>query len=181
MRGPMARGALYVLLGVAIIVFYTTFVTARTYYNPVATGVIILLGATIAIGGVVLSRLPDRKGTDLLKHRFVAKSMSYYWLFFLAALLLLALDTSITFYAISDFGTTIEANRVVVGLLSSGNFFAWVGQQFAPVLIAGGLFVLFKNLYVRAILTFYTLGTIGYALATVLNDIAVIYSIYTIR
>jgi hypothetical protein len=75
----------------------------------------------------------------------------------------------------------VEANRVVVGLVSSGDFVAWIGQQFAPILIAGALFALFKNLYVRAILTFYTLGTIGYALATVLNDVAVVYSLYATR
>ncbi|MDV3294182.1 MAG: hypothetical protein LYZ70_07915 [Nitrososphaerales archaeon] len=181
MRRPAMRPVLYVLLAVAIVVFYITFVTARTYYNPVATAVIVLLGITIAVSGVTLSRLPKRDGSDLLQHRLVMKSVSLYRVFFLVALLLLSSDVAVTSYAIFVFGTGVEANVVVVGLVSSGNLLAWMGQQFAPILIAGGLFALFKHLYVRAILTFYTLGTVGYALATVLNDVVVLYALYGSR
>lgn len=59
--------------------------------------------------------------------------------------------------------------------------FAWCGQEFSPLLIPGVLFALSRTLYVRAVLTFYTLGTIGYAIATVLNDVAVSYSLYASR
>lgn len=177
MHCAAVRPVLFTLLGVAIIFFYTTFVTARTYYNPVATAVIIVLGITVAVSGVVLSRLSKRDGTDLLQHRLLARTISLFRVFFVVAIVLLALDIGITSYAISSYGPGVEANVVVVSLVASGNLLAWVGQQFSPIIVAGALFFLSKNLYVRAVITFYTLGTLGYALATVLNDAVVVYTI----
>jgi hypothetical protein len=71
MHRPVVRPVLYILLGIAVVVFYVTFVTARTYYNPVATTVIVLLGATIAVSGTILYRLPKSDGNLLLQHRLV--------------------------------------------------------------------------------------------------------------
>jgi len=178
MRKFAIRPILYILLAAAIIVFYTTFITARTYYNPVATGVIVLLGVTVAVSGTVLSRMPRRDGTDLLGHRIVMKSISLYWVFFVIAAALLAMDVAVTSYAISVFGARVEANMVVVSLVSSGNLLAWVGQEFSPILATGVIFALFRSLYVRAVITFYTLGTMGYAVATVLNDVIVVLRLF---
>lgn len=164
-------------LAVVLVVFYTSFVTARTYYNPEATLVIVILGAVIAVSGAVQSRLPRIGGRNPLQNGLITKAISLYRVFFALALIALAADVAITSYAISLFGTQVEANKVVVGLVGSGDFLAWVGQQFAPLLIVGGAFALTRNLYVRSLTTFYTLGTLGYAMATVLNNLVVVYGL----
>ncbi len=174
------RGVLLVGLGIALVLFYTTYVTARTYYNPSATLLIVILGAFISVGGLLASRHRGGGGA-LFLHPLVSKMRGGFPILFLLTILALAADVVLTLYAVSNFGVEVEANQVVSSLIRKGDLPAWLGQQFAPALITGILFALFRNIYVRTMVAFFTLGTLGYAVATVLNDVLVIYDLSALR
>ncbi|MBI4258209.1 MAG: hypothetical protein HY619_04565 [Thaumarchaeota archaeon] len=168
---------LLVGLGAAIILFYTTFVTARTYYNPAATALIIFLGAFIAFSGYLSSRLSQSSDKSLLGKGLLAKVRNLFPIIFAATLLVVSADVIITLNAISTYGIGIESNRVVATLIQRGALFDWLGQQFTPVAIAAILFALIRNLHVRTTIAFYTVGTLGYATATVMNNLFVLYNL----
>jgi hypothetical protein len=163
-------------LGIVLILFYITFITARTYYNPAVTLLIMILGVFIAIAGVLSPRwLKDGSNNSLISS--ISRLVRLFPTIFILAILTLSADVLLTTYAISIFGTSIEANRVVVGLIKEGAFIAWIGQQFTPILIAAFIFGLIKHIYVRMIITFFTIGTLGYALAVIINNTFVIFAL----
>lgn len=166
---------LWLGLAVSLVVFYTSFVTARTYYNPTATMLIIVLASVIVVTGTALTKLPPERRLPAIRNRFVLRTLSAYTVFFMLAALAIFGDVVSTLYAISTYGLSAESNGTVAGLLRTGQILSWLGQQFAPLFIAGAIFGLVKNIYVRSLMAFYTIGTFGYALATVLNNAAVIY------
>lgn len=172
---------LLVGLGLVLVLFYTTFVTAKTYYNPSATLLIIILGAFISIGGLIASRHHDGGGSVFFLNPLISKVRSGFPILFLLTILALSADVILTLYAVSSFGLQVEANQVVASLIRRGDLPAWLGQQFAPALITGILFALFRNIYLRTMVTFFTLGTLGYAVATVLNDVLVVYDLSVLR
>ncbi len=171
------RGMLLVGLGIGLVLFYTTFVTARTYYNPSATLLIIILGAFISVGGLLASKYRDRGSGALFLNPLVSKMRGGFPILFFVTILALAADVILTLYAVSSFGYEVEANQVVASLIRKGDLPAWLGQQFAPALITGILFALFRNIYLRTMAVFFTVGTLGYAVATVLNDVLVVYEL----
>ncbi len=175
------RGILLVGLGIVLVLFYTTFVTARTYYNPSATLLIIILGAFISIGGLLSSRQGRARGSAFFTNQLIARVRSIFAVLFLLTIAALSADVLLTLYAVSSFGFGVEANKVVASLIQRGDLLAWLGQQFAPALITGILFALSRNIYVRTMAAFFTIGTLGYAFATVLNDLFVVYSLSALR
>lgn len=174
------RSILLVGLGIVLVLFYTTFVTARTYYNPSATILIVILGAFISVGGLLASRRRDY-GNSVFASPLISKVRARFPLLFSLTILALTADVILTLYAVSSFGLEVEANQVVASLIRRGDLASWLGQQFAPALITSVLFALFRNIYLRTMAAFFTLGTLGYAFATVLNDILVVYSLSALR
>lgn len=171
------KGILLVGLGIVLVLFYTTFVTARTYYNPSATMLIIVLGAIISVGGLLASKRRDHGGSVFFTSPLISKVRGSFPLLFLLTIVALSADVILTLYAVSNFGFEVEANQVVASLIRRGDLAAWLGQQFAPALIASILFAVFRNIYLRTMATFFTLGTLGYAVATVLNNALVVYKL----
>jgi hypothetical protein len=175
------RGVLLVGLGIALVLFYVTFVTARTYYNPSATLLIILLGAFISVGGLLNSMKHDAGNRVFSTNPLISKVRRLFPALFLLTVAALSVDVIVTLYAVSSFGLGVETNKVVASLISRGDLLAWLGQQFAPALITGILFWLSRNIYVRSMAAFFMLGTLGYAAATVLNDALVVYDLSILR
>ncbi|MBI2183717.1 MAG: hypothetical protein HYU39_02030 [Thaumarchaeota archaeon] len=172
---------IWVGLGLVIILFYTTFVTARTYYNPAATALILFLGGLIAFSGLISSRLPQLSDKSLLEKGPLAKARNLFPTIFAATMVAVSADVIITLNAISTYGPSVEANKVVATLIQQGALLDWLGQQFTPVLMAAILFALVQNLHIRTTITFYTVGTLGYAAATVVNNLLVLYTLMAIR
>ncbi len=175
------RGFLLAGLGIVLVLFYTTFVTARTYYNPSATLLIIILGGFIAVGGLLAARYRNFGSSIFFLNPLMSKMRGVFPVLFLFTILALAADVILTLYAVSHFGFGVEANHVVASLIRNGDLPAWLGQQFAPALITGMLFGVFRNIYLRTMAAFFTLGTLGYAVATVVNDVLVVYSLSILR
>lgn len=171
------RGILIGFLGIVLVLFYTTFVTARTYYNPSATILIVVLGVFISIGGLLASRRRDYGNSVFFSNPLISKVRGGFPLLFSLTILALSADVILTLYAVSNFGFEVEANQVVASLIRRGDLGVWLGLQFAPALITSVLFALFRNIYLRTMATFFTLGTLGYAVATVLNNALVVYKL----
>ena len=175
------RGILLAGLGIVIVLFYTTFVTARTYYNPSATILIVVLGAIISVAGLLATRRRDHASNAFFASPLVSKVRGNFPLLFSLTIVALSADVILTLYAVSNFGFEVEANQVVASLIRRGDLAAWLGQQFAPALITSMLFAIFRNIYLRTMATFFTLGTLGYAVATVLNNAFVVYNLSALR
>lgn len=168
---------LLVGLGIVIVLFYTTFVTARTYYNESATILIVVLGAIISVGGLLASRYRGYGSSAFFASPLISKVRGGFPLLFSLTIVALTADVILTLYAVENFGLEVEANQVVASLIRRGDLAAWLGQQFGPALITCILFALFRNIFLRTMATFFTLGTLGYAVATVLNNALVVFNL----
>lgn len=151
--------------------------TARTYYNPIGTILIVFLGSLIAVTGILSSKWRHIGKDSLLKGRLVTKMRRLFPYILASTLFTLSADASITLYAVSTYGTSIEANRVVAALIERGAVVEWLGQHFTPIFIVSLLFYLSRNAYIKIMATFYTLGTLGYGLITVANNLHILYTL----
>ena len=174
------KASAWIFLGLGIVVFYATYVTANTYYSPVGTLVIAVLGALIILLGVVESYLSYRRphrsvDTDRIPTmRVLNRIPRLFWRLLIITMALTVADMTLTTYAISTFGTFLEGNQAVAQLLAVGDFYTWMGQQFAPLVIAGALFGIIKRPNPRIALSFYVIGTAVYAAVIVVNNAVVL-------
>lgn len=177
MWSRLGRQLLWTALGASIILFYVTFLTARTYYNPSVTLIIIVLGAFIAVGGIVLSRLPRGDAGRVMSAPLLESVRGLFAPLLALALAVISADVFLTLYAVAHFGVSVEANRAVAALIRRGEVATWLGQQYTPTLLAGAVFGLARNVYARTILTFFVMGLLVYASTTVMHDAYVVYQL----
>lgn len=171
-----------IILAFGLFVFFSTYVEASKYYSQTATLVLILLflllaGLTYTSSSIFKGQSGNSVGPPIGPLRaLVSRVEGMFWRTLGLATSLAVADMLLTNYAISRFGIQLERNPFVAELVSKGDFYTWFGQQIAPLMIAGALFALTRRRSLRSPMSFYILGTLGYSIFVIANNITVLIS-----